>query len=159
GLFLVAPAAPPTGGTPLHPQPLATLAHPSNPSSRNANHQPERGNVRRYYCPGTDERVFADRHSADDGRVGSDARSAPDQRGRVFALPGDVTAGVEHVGEDAGRSAEDIVFQRHAFVDRDVVLDLHVVADPGPGHDDDVLAEVAAFTDLRPGHDVDEVPD
>src|SRR5688572_8367213 len=66
---------------------------------------------------------------------------------------------IDHVREHAAGSAEDIIFQDHPFVDRDVVLDLYVVAQTGAGHDHDVLPQVAALTVDRPGHDVAEMPD
>src|SRR6184192_1270956 len=54
---------------------------------------------------------------------------------------------------------EHVVFEHHALVDRDVVLDIHVVPDARPGHHHDVLAQVAALADHGAGHDVTEVPD
>ena len=39
-------------------------------------------------------------------------------------------ARIDDVGEHAARAAEDVVLQRHALVETDVVLDLAVVADP-----------------------------
>src|ERR1043165_9166882 len=70
-----------------------------------------------------------------------------------------MTAWGEDVGEDAGRPAEDVVLQRHTLIDRDVVLDLHVVAYLGPGHDDDILSEIAPLADPCSRHHVTEVPD
>src|SRR5256885_10235917 len=52
-----------------------------------------------------------------------------------------------------------VVFERDALVDRYVVLDLGIVADPHAGHHHHVLAQVAALADHRTGHDVAEVPD
>src|SRR5205814_1993918 len=52
-----------------------------------------------------------------------------------------------------------VVFEHHALVDRNVVLNLHVVADLGPGHHDDVLAQAAALPDHGARHHVTEVPD
>ena len=46
-----------------------------------------------------------------------------------------------------------------ALVDRDVVLHLHVVAQPGAAHDHDVLAQVAPLADDRARHHVAEMPD
>src|SRR2546426_8570414 len=41
-----------------------------------------------------------------------------------------------HVGEHARRPAEHVVFERDALVDRYIVLDLGIVADPHAGHQD-----------------------
>src|SRR5438093_679178 len=107
----------------------------------------------------TDEGVLAQGDPAHDGGVGADGAAALDAGGPEFALARDEAAGVGDVGEDARRPAEDVVLQLDTLVDRDVVLDLAVVPDPRPGHDDDVLAQGAALTDDGPRHDVAEVPD
>ena len=77
----------------------------------------------------------------------------------VLVLPRHVASGVDDVREHHGRSAEHVVLELDAFVDRDVVLYFHVVAQSRAAHDDDVLAEVAAFTDHRARHHVAEMPD
>src|SRR5262245_16472025 len=56
-------------------------------------------------------------------------------------------------------TAEHVVLQLDAFVDRDIVLDLDVVADPCSGHHDDILAEVAPLADDRARHHGGKVPD
>ena len=55
--------------------------------------------------------------------------------------------------------AEYIVLQHDPFVDRNVVLHLHVIPHSGTWHDDDILTQVAAFADDGPRQDVTEVPD
>ena len=74
-------------------------------------------------------------------------------------LAGDVAPGIQHVGEDATRAAEDVILKLDALVDRDVVLDLDVIADPGPRHHHHILAEAAPLANDRTGHHVAEVPD
>src|SRR5213592_2338333 len=140
-------------------QPFAALAHPSHAARRHAHHQRVRRDVGRHDRAGADERVLAERDAAQDRGVGADGAAPLHARGAVLVLARHVAPRVQHVGEHARRPAEHIVLQGHAFVDRDVVLDLDVVADARTGHHHHVLAQVAALADYRAGHDVAEVPD
>src|SRR5712664_2668701 len=140
-------------------QSLTALAHPPHAARRHADHQAVGGHVGRDHGARADERVLAECDAANDGRVGPDGAAALHERAPVFVLARDVAARVHHVGEHAGGPAEDVVFQLDALVNRDVVLDLDVVADFRPGHHDDVLAEVAALAVHGAGHDVRKVPD
>src|SRR5262245_1520747 len=63
------------------------------------------------------------------------------------------------VGKHDRRPTEDIVFERHPFVDRYVVLDLNSVANEYVGSDDDVLSNAAIFSNLGSSQDVGEMPD
>ena len=54
------------------------------------------------------------------------------RRGYMIA-PIDLRARIDHIGKDARRSAKDIIFQRDARIDGDVILDLHVGADLNAG--------------------------
>ena len=51
------------------------------------------------------------------------------------------------VGKHAARTAEDVVFQLDAFIDGDVVLHLHSIADLDVIADVDVLSERAVLSD------------
>src|SRR5438105_3091701 len=108
---------------------------------------------------GTAERVLAERDPAQNRGVGADGAPPFDARGSVLVLARHVAPRVQHVGEHARRPAEHIVLQGHAFVDRHVVLDLDVVADPRARHHHHVLAQIAPLADDRAGHDVAKVPD
>src|SRR5213596_2116308 len=140
-------------------QPFAALAHPSHAARRHAHHQRVRRDVGRHDRAGADERVLAERDAAQDRGVGTDGAAPLHARGAVLVLARHVAPRVQHVGEHARRPAEHIVLQGHAFVDRDVVLDLDVVADLRAGHHHHVLAQVAALADDGARHDVAEVPD
>src|SRR5215470_2448289 len=65
----------------------------------------------------------------------------------------------ENVGENHGRTAEDIVFQLDAGVHGDIVLNLYVVADANTACDVNILAKIASLTDLAIRHDVRKMPD
>src|SRR6266581_4203946 len=140
-------------------EPLAALAHPPYPARGHAHHERVRRHVGGHDGAGADERVLAERHPAHDRGIGADRAAAFHQRGAVLVLARHVAAGVEHVGEHAGRPAEHVILEGDALVDRHVVLDLDVVADAGAGHHRHVLPEIAALADHGPGHHVAEVPD
>ena len=51
-----------------------------------------------------------------------------DQGFLKFVFSGNMTSGVDDIGKDHGRTAEDIVFKGHSFVNWNIVLDFDVVA-------------------------------
>src|SRR6478736_5880783 len=67
-------------------------------------------------------------------------------------------ARVFHVGEYARRAAEDFVLEFHPVEDRDVVLDLDVVANFGPSSHENVLPNRAIAADGRAAHHVGKMP-
>ena len=67
--------------------------------------------------------------------------------------------GIDHIGEDARRAAEDIILQLDAGVERDVVLDLDVVADHNVAGHEHVLPERAVRANRGMRHHVAEMPD
>src|SRR5256884_266623 len=140
-------------------QPLPALTHPADSTRGHAHHQRIRRHVGGHHGTCTDECVLAQCHATDDGRVGADGAAALYEGGSILMLARHVTARVHHVGEHARRPAEHVVFERDALIDRYIVLDLGIVADPHTGHHHHVLAQVAALADHRAGHDVAEVPD
>src|SRR5580700_9501284 len=97
---------------------MAMAAHPTLTARGHTQHQPIVGHVTDYYRPGADKSVPSDGGSANDGRVGADRGPAADQSPFVKMVPQDLRAGIVDVGEHARRSAEDIVFQDGAGVDR-----------------------------------------
>src|SRR5690242_165780 len=158
--FLVAGPAHRTGGLARYEgEALAALAHPADAAGGDAYHERVRRNVGRDDGARTNECVLAEGDAAHDRRVGADRRAPPHERGTILVLARHVTAGVHHVREDARGTAEHVVLERDALVNRHVVLDLDVVADAGAGHHDDVLPEAAALADDGARHDVAEMPD
>src|SRR5262245_49384115 len=137
----------------------AAATHPAADATGVAQDERMVGGVCRDDRSGTDEGVAADRMSADDRAVGAEGRAASDQRPLKFVLAHDMTAGVDQVGEDHRRAPKHVVFQDHAGVDGDVVLNLDVVADDHIRRDHDVLSDVAPRADRGAGHHVGEVPD
>src|SRR5450755_4494577 len=121
-LIAIDPIAPPATGARYIPsvcrQPRATVAHPSSPARRVAEHQCVGRNVARDNGARTDERIFAYYVSADDRRVGADSRAALDQGSKVFVFARNMAARVDDIGKNHARPAEYIVFKRHVVVNR-----------------------------------------
>src|SRR5882762_7056056 len=140
-------------------QPLTALAHPADASRRHADHEAIGRHVGRHDGARADEGIFAQRDAAHDGGVRANGAAALHERAPVLVLARYMAARIHDVGEDAGGTTEDVVFQNDALIDRHVILDLDVVADLGARHHDDVLAEVAPLADHGTRHHVGEVPD
>lgn len=138
---------------------FTAFTHAADLLGRIAHHQGVIRNIFRDHRPGADESVTTDGMAADDRSVGSDSGALLDKGGAHLVHFGDFRAGVEDVGEDHRGSTEDAVFEGHAFIDRDVVLELAFVTDGYIRANDDVLADVAVLTNLSAGEDVGEVPD
>ena len=66
--------------------------------------------------------------------------------------------GSGHVGKHATRTAEHIVLQFDAFVNRNIVLDADPIADPHVIADVDILAQRAVLANHRARLDMAEVP-
>src|SRR5437879_4169686 len=140
-------------------QPHPALTHPARDPRGSPQHQGVVGYILRDHGPGADEGIAPNGMPADDGRVGAKGGPAAHQGRPVLVLARDVAARVDHVGEDHGGAAEDIVLENDSLVDRHVVLDLDVVADHDVAGYQHILPEVAATPDPRTWHDVAVVPD
>ena len=97
--------------------------------------------------------------TADDRRIGADRRAAFHQCRPELILALDFGARVVDIGEDAGRTAKDAILERHAFVERHVVLDLAAIADRDVRACHDILPERAIAADARVRQDMHEMPD
>ena len=124
------------------------LADPARSPPRNAGYQRKVRNIPSDHGSSADERVAANGDAADDGGISSYRSAAHDQRLAVLILSRDVAPRIDDVGEYHAWATEDIVLDRYAFVDGDVVLDADVVAEDGATGDENALTEGAAFTDL-----------
>ncbi len=135
------------------------MADPPGLPRRDPQHQRVSRHIAPDHRSGADEGILPDGRAAENGGVRADRRPPADQGGLILVATGNLTARVDHVGEHAARSAEDVVLQGHPLVHRNVVLDLHVVPDPHRRHDHHVLPEGTACADDGAGHHVAEVPD
>src|SRR5262249_58088408 len=80
-----------------------------------------------------------------------------DQGRLIFVLANDLTARVDHIGENHAGTAKNVIFQHDGIKDGNIVLDLHVVADLYIAHID-ILTERAIGANLRGWTDVNPVP-
>ena len=139
-------------------QDLAAFADPTDLAGRDAGHQGVILHVPCHHGSGGDERRAAYRMAADDGAVGSEGSPFAHERARENTVNRKVRPGGGHIREHAGRAAENIVFQFHAFVHRDVVLEPATVADPHVVADIDILSERTVPSDNGSPLDMAEVP-
>lgn len=139
-------------------QTLSTLTSPTDLSGRVAY---DKGVVRDIFGDhgtGTDKGIAADGYPANDRAVGSQSGAFLHQRGAELVHLADGSARVVDVGKDHRRAAKNVVFQRDALVNRHVVLDFAPFTDGHIGADNDVLPDVALFPDPGPGKDMRKMP-
>ena len=139
----------------MHP----ALAHPAVQPRRVAVAQPVIRHVLRHHRARADEAVAAQRDPANDRGVRTDRCAALHQRALVLVLAVYMTARVEHVGKDHRWSQERVILNDHPGIDRDVILDLNVVANDAFRRNNDVLPDIAAAADARGCHNMTEMPD
>src|SRR5215472_2990014 len=70
-----------------------------------------------------------------------------------------MAAGTNDIGKHHGWTAEYVVFQFHARIQGDVILNLYVIADAHSGGNVDVLTKIASAPNLAIRHDVRKMPD
>lgn len=124
-----------------------------------ASNQPEGRRILRNHRARGDGRIRPQFVAADDRRVCADCGAAPHERLAILGFAHDLRTRIVDVGAHAGRAAEHAVLKNHAFIDRDIVLDLHVIADRHPWSNDNILPNVAFLADDDVSQDVAEMPD
>ena len=137
---------------------FAALADPAYLTGRNSGHQRVVLYVSGHYRAGADKGAPADGMAAHYRAVRAERCAFAHARTRVNPVHREVRPRGVHVGEYAGRSAEYVVLQLHAFVDRDIVLDADAVAYTDVAAYIDVLSERAVGTDLGTFLDMAEMP-
>ena len=137
---------------------FAVAAHPADLAGGVADHQGIVGHVFVDNGAGADKRILADTNAAHDSGVGADGSAFAHVGRQVFVFAIDGAAGVVYVGKHHRGPEEDVVFAGHAFVNRHIILHLHIVAENDAVGYEYVLAEVATFTQSGAGHHVAEVP-
>jgi hypothetical protein len=111
------------------------------------------------YCPRTDKGKSPDIMSTDDGGIGTDRGPLANMGMEVLIATWDGRPWVEHIGENHAGSQEHVIVAGNTAVDRDIVLDLDVVAEYHTWAHDDILAQIATFAQDGTRHNVAEVPD
>jgi len=138
---------------------MAVAAHPGFLAGGIAYHEGIVGDVLGHDAAGSNETVAAQRHPADDRGVRADRGPATDHGLLVEVVPVDLAAGIGDVGQNTGRPQEDVVLNRGSRIDRDVVLNLDVVADDNPTSHIDILPEDAILPNPGPSQYMTKVPD
>lgn len=117
------------------------------------------GYVARHNRAGSHKRVPPYCGATDYGTVRPKGSAPLYQRPPVLIPAHHVAAWIHDVGEYHGRPAEYIVLQDAASINRDIILDLDVVADGYVRRNYHVLTNIAAVADPAILHDVREMPD
>src|SRR5437016_3696640 len=132
---------------------------PSDSAGRVSNDQREVRHAPGNHRAGPDKGITPDGDATHDGGIGAH-RTAPLQPGGlVQRVPVDLGARVDDVRQDTRRSEKHIIVNHHTRIDRDIVLNLDVVADRRPTIDVHVLSYDAVCADPCALHDVREMPD
>src|SRR5258708_21737640 len=110
-------------------QGMSVPAYPAAHPARCSEHEGVVGDATRHDGARGDEAVAAEGDAADDRGVSANGGAPANERRLVEIAPGDLRAGIGYVGQHAGRTEEDVVLDRRAGVDGDVILDFDVVTD------------------------------
>jgi hypothetical protein len=136
-----------------------THTHPTNDLAGISNKQSKVWDILQNDRASADKGVLADGHATDDCAVGPKRRTQPDQRRTELVHPPDLAARVEHIGEDHGWTAKDMILKGHSFIHRDVVLYFDPIADVHVWTDHHVLADPTILSNPGVFQDVGEMPD
>ena len=128
-------------------QAISANANPTNLNCGNPHHERVVWNIACDHRTGGHKAILAQYHAADDRCIRPNGSASSHQGSFVLVFPFDVTAWIDHIREDHGRSTEDIVFKLHPGIHRDIILDLYPVADPDTWADNDVLTEITVASD------------
>lgn len=138
---------------------LTKAAHPADLTRRHARHERIGLNVPIDDCARSDESVFADHRTADNGAISSQRRSFTHQRIAVLVFATDGRSGVVDIGEHHAWAAKHVVVYFDTVVYRHVVLDLYVVADPYTVPDKNVLPKRAPSPNACTAANMHPMPD
>lgn len=136
----------------------AALADPSMKAGGITIDQGKVGNILRNHRPSTDKGILADGMTTDNSGIGANGGPLFNQGRLKFVSSRYVAAGTDDIGEGAGRTAKNVVFQSHSLKYRHIVLYLHVVPYPNPLAHETVLSDNAIPADSYAGHNVREMP-
>src|SRR5260370_5319261 len=92
-------------------QPISTNTNPSSLNCGNSHHERVVWNIACDHRTGGHKAILAQYHAADDRCVRPDRSASSHQGSFVFVLSFNVTAWIDHIREDHGRPAEDIVLK------------------------------------------------
>jgi len=138
---------------------FATFAYPAELTGRDSYHKGIVLDILSDNGAGADESRAAYGVSTDDGTVGTERCAFLDECLDINAVDREMGTRGRDVGENAGGTAENIVLNLHAFIDRDIVLNTDTIADADVVADVNILTQGAVLAKAGPLLDVAEVPD
>ena len=143
------PVSPPAGaGESGFAKAFAAFADPAYLTCRNSGHQSVVLYIGGHHGAGAYHGAAADGMTAHYRAVRTEGRALAHARTRVNPVHRKVRPRGVYVGEHAGWTAEDIVFQLDTFVNGNIVLDAYAIAYAYAGTDIDVLSQGA----ILPNH-------
>ncbi len=138
---------------------LAALAHPSSLTSGHAKHKCMSGHIGSDHGTSSDHCPLPYLVPANDRGIGTDGSTRANGSMQIASFSLWVLCTRRQiVGEHARRTAEHPILEFDTFVHRNVVLNLHPVADANVVCDVDVLAQAAVLPDLGTSLNMAEVP-
>lgn len=156
--YVLLPAGKTSGGRCTVWQPNTTVTNPTCLTRWYADHQRIIRHVMCNCCSSPDKAIAAQGDAAHNRRIRSDRSAFFYNSFPIFVAPNDVAAGIDYIGEYHRRTTKDVVFEFYASIDRNIILDLDVIADLAFRAYHHILAEVTTCSDLRAAHDVREMP-
>ena len=136
----------------------AALAYPPYLPGRNAGHQGVIFHIFRHDGSGGDQSAASYRVTAHNRAIRAQRCAFAHARTRINSVHREVRPRSIYIREYAGGTAEDIVFNFHAFVNRNVILDPDTVADAGVVAHIHILAQGTVRPDHSPPLDMAEMP-
>src|SRR4029450_254925 len=112
-----------------------------------------------HHCSRANKGIPPNHRTTDNGGIGANGRPASHQGARILIVTHDLCTWGNDVCKDTRRSTEDIIFEFHPRVDRDVILNLDVIAQHHVRSHMHVLAQNTALPNARPGHHMAKMPD
>src|ERR1043166_256973 len=160
--FLVAPPAfrtPPDtvclGGA----QAVSMPTHPAALHRRHPQHKRIVRHIPPHHRSRANEGIAPNRRPTDNGGIGPNRGPAAPHGARILIVPHDLCPGVHDIRKDTRRPTEDIVFEFHPRINRDVVLNLDVIPNDHIRRHMHILPENAALPNASPDHHMAKMPD
>ena len=144
-------------------QAMTALAHPPYLPGRDAGHQSVIFHILGHYGSGGDQGAPSYRMTAHYRAIRAERCAFAHARTRVNSVHREVRPRSIYIREYAGRTAEDIVFDLHALVDRNIVLNpdtianasvityIHILAQGTVRSNDSSLLDMAEMPNFRSG--------
>ena len=129
---------------------MAMAAHPTFLLAGDTDDEGIIGNVLGNDGSGGDEAVAAQGYSADDGGVGTDGGAAANQGLFIKRMAKDLGTRIGDIGQDAGRTEENIIFNFRTGINRYVVLNFYIISNANVVCNIHILSKDTTFPNTAP---------